>query len=102
MVSVFRKWSVVGSDPLQGSLYPLPCQPLPLCKLHPSPLTEQWHLSDFIGGRFMLFGKTHFLRLQVGIIALGLLTAVSPSTFAQNQGTPQDHSPVPPNSENPM
>lgn len=50
----------------------------------------------------MVFGKTHFLRFQVGIIALGLLTAGSPSTFGQNQGTSQDNSPVPPNSENPM
>ena len=50
----------------------------------------------------MVFGKTHFLRFHLGIVALAVLAALPPSAFAQSQGSPQDNSAPPPGSENPM
>jgi len=50
----------------------------------------------------MLFGKTHFLRFHLRIVALAVLTALPLSAFAQSQGSPQDNPAAPPGSENPM
>lgn len=47
----------------------------------------------------MFSGKTHPLRLHLGIIALA---ALLPSALAQSQGSPQNNSTAPPGSENPM
>ncbi|HZC24065.1 MAG TPA: hypothetical protein VE866_12050, partial [Candidatus Binatia bacterium] len=48
----------------------------------------------------MCSGKTHFLRLHLGIVALA--AALLPSALAQSQGSSQNNSAAPPGSENPM
>lgn len=48
----------------------------------------------------MFSGKTHFLRLHLGIVALA--AALLPSALAQSQGSSQNNSAAPPGSENPM
>src|SRR5689334_5910095 len=37
---------------------------------------QRWHLNEFVGGRLMFSGKTHFPRFHLRIVILAALMAV--------------------------